>query len=282
MTVKRKSKGFGRGRRSPQLWARELAIPSPDGTVVVESTGPLMRFGDRAAPAEFRAWIRRPDAPAVAMCIERVDGKYECTELHVAAAPGGTVTREDLGRLSLPALVRTAVAHATHVVLDIDSNWSLARARLAWLMGEPMEDEDGTWPDLDDDEETRQLMELVPPPWLLQLSPTLPDFQLGDALATPALPPDLAPGAFVDRNLASVEDPGRTRAAARLARLRRIADVYNAAYNAGEPTTAAVAHDQNVSIKYAKQLVRAARREGLLPPTSFGKKRGDTDLLSDA
>lgn len=282
MTVKKKSKGFTDDRPSPRLWVREpVLVRNVDGTVAVEGIAPLLRVYDRAVPEAFKAWIQRPDAPAVAMLIERVEGKYGCTEIHVAAAPGEIVTREALKALALPALVRTAIAQATHVVLDVDSAWAVGRARLQWLMGEPLDDADGEWLELDDDELTRQLMEPIAPQWLYELSPTLPDFQFGDALALPAFGADLAPREFINRTLATVEDPGRTRAASRLARLRRIAEVYNAAYNAGIPTTEAVARDQNVSTKYAKQLVRAARREGFLPPTTYGKKRGDTDLLSD-
>ena len=162
---------------------------SDDGTVTVEGVAPLVRFGDRAAPEAFKAWFQRPDASVVAMLVERVAGKYECTGIQIGPAPGGMVTREALRAVALPALVRTAVAHATHVVLDIDSAWGVGSARLLWVAGEPLEDEDGEWMQLDDDEFWRQVIEPVAPEWLVQLSPTLPDFRLGDAVALPALGP---------------------------------------------------------------------------------------------
>jgi hypothetical protein len=268
---------------SPRLWAREPFLTrSQDGTEAVASTGPLVRFGDRAAPASFKAWFDRPEMPSIAMAIERVAGKYECTQIQVAAPPDGIVTRELLSAVAVPALVRTAVAHATHAVFEITNARELGRARIFWLMGEDLDRDDYEFLDLDDDELERQMMLPVVPGWVAELSPSMPDFQLGDALAIPALGPDLAPSPWIDRSIATVEDARRTRAASRLARLKRVADVYNAAYNSGKPTTRAVMDDQKASKEYAKQLVREARREGFLPPTTTGKKRGATDLLSDA
>lgn len=57
-------------------------------------------------------------------------------------------------------------------------------------------------------------------------------------------------------------------------RLKRVAEVYLDAWNAGEPPTQAVAHRMNMTHPAAANLVRRAREAGLLPPTSAGIPQG--------
>lgn len=57
-------------------------------------------------------------------------------------------------------------------------------------------------------------------------------------------------------------------------RLRRTAEVYQAAWQAGESPTKDVARQLNVSAAAAGNLVRRAREAGFLPPTSAGVPQG--------
>lgn len=57
-------------------------------------------------------------------------------------------------------------------------------------------------------------------------------------------------------------------------RLHRAADIYQTAWQAGEPPTQAVARRMNLTTAAAANLVRRAREAGLLPPTSAGVPQG--------
>ncbi|MET0417290.1 MAG: hypothetical protein ABW022_14860 [Actinoplanes sp.] len=57
-------------------------------------------------------------------------------------------------------------------------------------------------------------------------------------------------------------------------RLKRTAEIYMAAWSAGEPPTQTVAQRMNITHPAAANLVRRAREAGLLPPTSAGVPQG--------
>ena len=69
----------------------------------------------------------------------------------------------------------------------------------------------------------------------------------------------------------SVKVAGLRPATAR--RLHRAAELYVAAWRAGEPPTKAVEREMNVTPAAAANLVRRAREVGLLPPTTPGRSQ---------
>jgi hypothetical protein len=246
--------GMGKGivaeESSPRLHTpTEVFVrESEDKTLIVEGVGPIIRFGERAAPEAIKAWFRQPAEPEINLALERVNGRYECTVLRIVMPDNGVIDHDFLLKLPITKLVRRTVATALHVVLDLDSEH--------WL------------------ELARGLYEASELP--------VPDLRLGDAVAWPALGPDLAPQKWVKHGLVRLEAPTRTRAAAHQERLRVVADVYRQALDNNESTTDAVMRHENVSWQNAKNLVRDARKAGYLPPTTRGKRRGaTTDLLSE-
>lgn len=61
---------------------------------------------------------------------------------------------------------------------------------------------------------------------------------------------------------------------ATVARLRKAADIYQAAWTAGGNPTQEVAKQMNATIGAAGNLVKRARDAGFLPPTSAGRPQG--------
>jgi|RhiMethySRZTD1v2_1073278.scaffolds.fasta_scaffold22773_10 predicted transcriptional regulator len=245
MTDEPKGQGISDGEPVPRLWAyiEERDVLTPDRTLQIKAAGPILRFENRAIPASIRALFRHPGQPLVGLTIERIEGRFACTGLHLSTLPGRVIDRDVVRGVRVERLVRTATANAVHVVHELSTETEVEL--MALLMD----------------------VEQLP----------VPDLRIGDAYAWPSAGPELAEFARLDH--AMVSDPKRTRAAARRARLQVIAETYDQALKDGESTTRAVMSQQNVSYQHAKNLIGDTREAGFLPKTTRGKKRGTIDAL---
>ena len=229
--------------RDAILWTQQEKIGLDvyeDGSLLVTDAAPLVRVGTRrAAPAAFTATFDKATEPVVQLRIEIVEGRFQCTAVQLLGRPGAVISSTSLREVPIGELIKEAVRGAVHVIaFEINDTKTLRRGRrmMRWLWGRKVE------------------------------------LKIGDAICAPQLLNADAPKELRTHLLDEAAAIDDRQLISHNARLERVASTYTEAFKSSQPTTAAIQNAENVSKQRAANLIAEARKQGLLPPTSRGKR----------